>query len=170
MKTIIGIDPGLKNTGYGIIQVENNQVKYIDHGVISTEAADQPGSRLLHIHDHVIKLVKQFRPDEAGIEEIFFARNLKSAIPVAQAKGVILCALALAGVGVSVYTPLEVKRGVVGNGRAEKEQVQELVRLILGLAQIPRPDHAADALAVALCHAHSSRLKSLIKSGGGRGV
>jgi crossover junction endodeoxyribonuclease RuvC len=170
MKTIIGIDPGLKNTGYGIIQVDNNQAKYIDHGMISTQAGEQTGSRLLCIHDSVVRLVKQYKPDEAGIEEIFFARNLKSAIPVAQAKGVILCALASLGISVSVYTPLEVKHGVVGSGRAEKEQVQELVRIILGLAEVPRPDHAADALAVALCHAYNSRLKSLIKSGGGRGV
>ncbi|MEJ2664416.1 MAG: crossover junction endodeoxyribonuclease RuvC [Spirochaetia bacterium] len=170
MKTIIGIDPGLKNTGFGIIRISNNSAEHIDHGVISTPPEAAKGSRLECIHKTITGLVEKYKPEEAGIEEIFFAKNLKSAIPVAQAIGVILCALSLMNVTTFSYTPLEVKRGVVGRGRAEKEQVQELVRIILGLREVPQPDHAADALAVALCHAHSLTLRNLMKTGEGRGV
>jgi len=170
MKTIIGIDPGLKNTGFGVIQIKSNRIDYVDHGVISTETEMEKGSRLEHIHKSIIELIKKYSPDEAGIEDIFFAKNLKSAIPVAEAKGVILCALSLMNTKAFTYTPLEVKLGVVGNGRAEKVQVQELVRIILRLKTIPQPDHAADALAVALCHAHSARLKKLMNTRGKQGV
>jgi crossover junction endodeoxyribonuclease RuvC len=170
MKTIVGIDPGLKNTGFGVIQVKSNRICYVDHGVISTETGIEKGARLEYIHKSIIGLIEKYKPCEAGIEEIFFAKNLKTAIPVAEAKGVILCALSLMNTKVFTYTPLEVKRGVVGNGRAEKFQVQELVRIILKLKDVPRPDHAADALAVALCHAYSSFLKKLITTRGKQDV
>jgi crossover junction endodeoxyribonuclease RuvC len=161
MKTILGIDPGLKYTGFGVICLKNNLVQYISHGIISTDPAQERADRLAYIHKSIIKLIKQYGPEEAGIEDIFFAKNIKTAFPVAEVKGVILCALSLMHIETSVYTPLEVKRGVVGNGRAEKEQVQELVRIILKLKEIPEPNHAADALAVAICHAHNSNIKNL---------
>ena len=170
MKTILGIDPGLKYTGFGVICIKNNCINYIDHGIISTDAAHEKGSRLANIHKSIIELITKYKPEEAGIEDIFFAKNIKSAIPVAEAKGVILCALSLMHINPSTYTPLEVKRGVVGNGRAEKEQVQELVRIILKLKAVPQPDHAAEALAVALCHAHSSQMKKFINPRGNEGV
>ncbi|MBN1798980.1 MAG: crossover junction endodeoxyribonuclease RuvC [Spirochaetales bacterium] len=170
MRTILGIDPGLKNTGFGVIQIKNDQIYYVDHGVISTETELDHGSRLEYIHKNIIELIKKHKPHEAAVEEIFFAKNLKSAIPVAEAKGVILCALSIMKTKVFTYTPLEIKRGVVGNGRAEKVQVQELVRIILKLKTAPQPDHAADALAVALCHTHSSRLKQYLYTRGKQGV
>jgi len=120
--------------------------------------------RLLSLYQQLNQIVKQHQIDEAGIEDIYFAKNAKSAVPVAQAKGVILLVMAQNSIPVAQYSPLEIKRAVGGTGRAEKEQVQELVRMLLGLSEAPKPDHASDALAAAICHLHCMGLKRMIEA------
>ena len=154
MKIVLGIDPGLASTGYGLIRMENNRLAYIDHGVIVTSADSPRGQRLVQIHQSVNALLRRHCPDEAGIEQLYFARNITSALPVAQALGVVVLALTQAGVPVSEYSPVTIKSSIVGHGRATKVQVQEMARVLLGLTELPAPSHAADALATAICHCH----------------
>jgi crossover junction endodeoxyribonuclease RuvC len=164
MKVILGIDPGLAAIGYGLIAFGNNRFQYLDHGVIHT-AADKPmGERLVKIYHGISELIDKFQPHEAAIENLYFARNRKSAISVAQARGVILLALARAGVPFGEYTPLQLKQAVVGRGRGrpDKVQIQEMIRVILGLSTIPKPDHGADALAAAICHAGRSDMAQIV--------
>jgi crossover junction endodeoxyribonuclease RuvC len=170
MKTILGIDPGLKCLGFGIIRAVGNKNSHIAHGVISTQTGQDMGKRLCHIYKELNALLKKYNPDIAVVESLYFARNLKSAIPVAQARGVILLCLAERGVEVMEYTPLQVKQSIVGQGRAQKSQLQEIIRIILGLRQIPRPDHASDALAVALCHTNFQQFKNKLKQVNGKNV
>ncbi len=151
MSRTLGIDPGLSSTGYGILERRGSRLVHVSHGVIRTSPGDQTGDRLLSISEQLKKIIRKYSPDSAAVESIFFAKNMKTAIPVAQVRGVILCALAGAGVAFREYTPLQVKQAVVGRGRAEKEQVQAMIKMILGLPEIPEPDHAADALAIAIC-------------------
>jgi crossover junction endodeoxyribonuclease RuvC len=152
MSIIIGIDPGLHATGYGVLEAAGNTIVHRLHGVIITKSTMATGDRLLQIYRQLTEVIKKVSPDEAGVESLFVVKNVKTAIPVAQARGVIILALAAQHIPVSEYTPLEVKRAVVGRGRAEKEQVQLMLKLILGLKKVPSPEHAADALAVAFCH------------------
>jgi crossover junction endodeoxyribonuclease RuvC len=152
MSIIIGIDPGFHATGYGVIEVTGNTIIHRLHGVIITKSCLKTGDRLLQIYRELTAIIKKISPDEAGIESLYVVKNVKTAIPVAQARGVIILALAAQHVPVFEYTPLEVKRAVVGKGRAEKRQVQLMLKLILGLPAIPSPEHASDALAVAYCH------------------
>jgi crossover junction endodeoxyribonuclease RuvC len=161
MKTVLGIDPGLASTGYGIITVAGGRNRHLAHGVITTSPELSPGDRLNKLYQELSQLVAKYTPAEAAVEEIFFAKNSKTYLSVAQAKGVVLLVLAQRGVRVSEYSPLQIKRAVVGNGRAEKVQVQELVRLILGLKDMPEPDHASDALAAAICHGHQAQFSRL---------
>ncbi|MGI0517712.1 crossover junction endodeoxyribonuclease RuvC [Treponema denticola] len=147
---VIGIDPGLANTGYGIISFSNNRFECIEYGSISTEPHLLQGMRLLKIFDRVSALIEKYRPKEAGIETLYFAKNATSAMSVSEARGVVLLALAQGGVRVGEYAPNSIKKAVTGIAQAEKRQVQEAVKLILGLKEIPRPDHAADALAAAI--------------------
>jgi crossover junction endodeoxyribonuclease RuvC len=161
MRKILGIDPGLASTGYGLIALDGAKCRHLAHGVIATAAGGVAGARLNAIFNELSVLIDRFRPDEAAVEEIYFAKNTKTALSVAQAKGVILLAFASKDIPVTEYSPLAIKRAVAGNGRADKVQVQELVRLILGLPEAPEPDHAADALAAAICHGHQSRFKRL---------
>lgn len=163
MIRIIGIDPGLSSTGYGIIQVSGNRYEHLEHGVITTKADTGAGERLKKIYRELKSLIKKFTPDEAGIESLYFAKNISSALPVAQARGVVLLAFALEGITAKEYTPLVIKQAIVGRGRAEKQQVQELTRMLLGLAEIPGPDHAADALAAAICHYHQSAVLKVVE-------
>jgi len=160
MTVILGIDPGLAATGYGILRLEGNRFTHLAHGVIRTPADMVSGRRLLLLFDELTQLIHTYHPQEAGVESLYFARNATSAIPVAQARGVVLLALSRAGMSYAEYPPQAIKQGVVGSGRAAKEQVQELVRVILGLDDIPRPDHAADALAAAICHGNTSHFQS----------
>jgi len=155
MITVLGIDPGIAKTGYGIIGKDADSFRFLDCGVFSTSPKLSTGRRLHYIFDQILDLISQFNPDEASIESLYFAKNITSAIPVAQARGVALLAMEQKEVPAYEYAPQEIKRAIVGNGRAEKSQVQELVRLLLGLQEIPKPDHAADALATALCHCNS---------------
>ena len=163
MKTVLGIDPGLAGTGYGVISVAGGRNRHLAHGVITTSPDLLPGERLEKLFNTLTELLKRYQPDEAAVEEIYFAKNSKTYLSVAQAKGVVLLTLSRSGVPVTEYSPLQIKRAVVGNGRAEKSQVQELVRLILGMKETPEPDHAADALAAAICHGHQAQFRRLIQ-------
>lgn len=153
---ILGIDPGYAIVGYGVIEYLNNHFKVIEYGAITTEAHTEFPQRLLHIYTELQEIIKRNKPEAMAIEKLFFNTNAKTAIDVAQARGVILLGAKESGLGIFEYTPLQVKQSVVGYGRAEKKQVQEMTRIMLGLQKIPKPDDTADALAMAICHAHSS--------------
>jgi len=157
---VLGIDPGLAQTGWGIIESSGTRHKHIDHGTISTDSKQAPEKRLLGLYRELTSLIKTFKPVGLGIETLFFTRNISSAMPVAQARGVVLLAAAEKGMAVGEYSPVTIKQSVVGAGRAEKGQVQEMVRLLLGLQDIPKPDHAADALAAAITFIHHGSLWS----------
>ena len=153
---ILGIDPGYAIVGYGVIEYQNNHFRVLDFGAITTKAHTDFNDRLLHIHAGLTNLIEIYRPEAMAIEKLFFNTNQKTAIDVAQARGVILLAARQHNVNIFEYTPLQVKQSVVGYGRAEKKQVQEMTKLILNLDAVPKPDDTADALAMAICHAHSS--------------
>lgn len=152
--TILGIDPGIATVGYGVIEYEKNKFRIIATGAIETPAGIDVENRLEMIFDDMRELIETYRPDEMSVEELFFNTNQKTAVGVAEARGVILLAARKKGIPIAEYTPLQVKQSVVGYGRAEKKQVQEMVKIILGLPCVPKPDDAADALALAICHAH----------------
>ncbi len=160
---IMGVDPGLANTGWGIIEAQGQRKRCLAYGCISTSADDPIDYRLKRIHDEIVQVIERYGPSELGIESIFFSANAKSAIATGQARGAALVAVATAGLLVGEYTPLQIKGTVVGNGRADKHQVQYMVRAILGLDHDPKPDHAADALGAAICHAHLRRSAVLEK-------
>ena len=151
---VLGIDPGYNIIGFGVVESSNNQV--IDYGVITTPKNVPMSERLKVIFDATNELIDNFKPDEVAFEELFFNNNQKTAVPVAQARGVLLLACKLKLDNLYEYTPLQIKQALTGVGRAEKKQVQYMVKSILGLSSIPRPDDAADALAVALCHIQTS--------------
>jgi crossover junction endodeoxyribonuclease RuvC len=155
-RRIIGIDPGLASTGWGILDDINGKIKYIDHGTIVTKADTQRADRLFFILQCIRKLIIKYKPKEAAIETLYFGKNVSSAIPVAEARGVISAAIAEKGIYLHEFTPNAIKQGVSGVSSADKKQVQEMVRLILGLEKIPKPDHAADALAAAICAVNSA--------------
>lgn len=157
---ILGLDPGLADTGYGIITVAGNSLRHLHHGFIRTPASLPLENRLHQIFLALQVIIQEWQPVQAGIESLFFTKNISSAMPVAHARGVIMLCCAMAGLPVQEYSPPQIKQAVVGSGRAEKLQVQEMVRLILGLSAIPKPDHAADALAAAICHAHMAAFKA----------
>ena len=162
---VIGIDPGTATTGYGLVQEDlQGGLSVVDFGVILTPAELPMPERLLELFRQLSEILLLHRPDSAAVEKLFFQRNVRTALSVGQGRGVALLALAQAGMPVSEYTPLEVKQAVVGYGGADKNQVQQMVRALLGLPEIPRPDDAADALAVAICHVHSAKIKTLYDS------
>lgn len=158
---IMGIDPGYAITGYGIVKYEGNKFSVIDYGAITTEASMQLPQRLLIINDSLEELIGKYKPDAISIEELFFNKNIKTALNVGHGRGVAMLAGAKAGVSVFEYTPLQVKQSVVGYGRAEKAQVQQMIKVILNLPKIPKPDDVADALAVAVCHGHSHKMAAI---------
>ncbi len=154
---IIGIDPGLALMGYGVLQYEKDKSRLLECGVIVTEAGTPLPLRLSKLHDSMRELIVKYDPDCVAFEELFAGKNIKTVIQVAQARGVAMAAAFGTGAALFEYTPKQIKQAVVGYGNAEKKQVQEMVRLLLGMDSIIRPDDAADAVACALCHAHSSR-------------
>ena len=154
--TILGLDPGYAVVGFGLIESSGMTSREIRHGAIKTEAHTPMQERLLAIYEDMGVLLEAYKPDVAAIEELFFNTNTTTAILVAQARGIILLACTQHHVPVFEYTPLQVKQAVVGYGRAEKQQVMEMTRILLNLPSIPKPDDAADALAIALCHAQSA--------------
>ncbi len=152
---ILGVDPGYAIVGVGTVDYEGNRFKVVDYGAITTEAGEDMFDRLKAIYDEMTKLIEYVKPDAMAIEELFFQNNQKTAINVAQARGVLILAAKNHNIPVFEYTPLQVKQAVVGYGRAEKKQVQQMTKAILGLTEIPKPDDTADALALAVCHAHT---------------
>lgn len=157
---ILGIDPGVAIVGYGVIEYKKNVFKVIDYGKITSPAHTPLPKRLKMVYDGVTELVSAFKPDVVAIEELFFNTNVKTAIAVGHARGVLVLAAENAGIPVAEYTPLQIKQAVVGYGRADKNQVQQMVKMFLSLNEIPKPDDTADALAVAICHAHSASLSN----------
>ncbi|MBK9050386.1 MAG: crossover junction endodeoxyribonuclease RuvC [Chloroflexi bacterium] len=158
---ILGIDPGLAQTGYGLVDVIEGELHLVVYGVISTEAGDPIPSRLQLIYGAVQALIKEYKPDAAALEELFFGKNITSAIQVGKAVGVISLACAHAGLLVTEYSPAKIKDAVTGYGKADKAQVQLMVRNLLNLEETPRPDHAADSLAVAITHSQYIRYEQL---------
>jgi crossover junction endodeoxyribonuclease RuvC len=152
---IFGIDPGSDRTGYGCIETDGSHHRLVICGAISSPATATFPEKLLVIHSRLTTLLVECRPDSVAIENLFHATNVRSALKLGHARGVAMLAAVEAGVGVAEYTPAEIKRAVVGYGRAEKTQVQQMIKLLLGLADVPSPHDAADALAVAICHVHA---------------
>ena len=161
---VLGIDPGTATTGYGLVRDVDDGPVAVAYGVILTPAGAPMPQRLVSIYHQLKQLLALHRPDSGAVEKLFFARNVSTAMTVGQARGVALLALAEAGLSIGEYNPRDVKQAVAGYGAADKPQMQAMVQAILNLAEMPRPDDAADALAVAICHLHSARLASLTQS------
>ena len=159
---VLGIDPGTAITGYGLVEGEGDSLALTAYGAITTPANQPLAQRLQHIYRELQALIAEWRPDSAAVEELFFSKNARTALSVGHARGVALLALTEAGLPIQEYKPAEVKQAVAGYGNAPKQQVQGMVQLLLSLDEIPRPDDAADALAVAICHFHSARWQSLV--------
>jgi crossover junction endodeoxyribonuclease RuvC len=158
MTLALGIDPGLAATGYGLVRLESDGgLVAVSFGVILTPKVDSVPVRLESLYRDLRSLLRKHKPDTAGVEKLFFQRNVSTAIAVGQARGVTLLALQQAGLDVSEYTPNEVKQAVAGYGSADKRQVQDMVRVLLGMTEIPKPDDAADALAIAITHLNTKR-------------
>jgi crossover junction endodeoxyribonuclease RuvC len=158
---VLGIDPGTATTGYGLIREENGGPELVAYGTVQTPAGMPMPQRLVLLYQELTQLIALHRPETGAVEKLFFQRNVSTAMTVGQARGVALLVLAQAGLSVGEYNPKDVKLAVCGYGGADKPQMQGMVRAILNLKDIPRPDDAADALAVAICHMHSARLKLL---------
>lgn len=157
----LGIDPGTASTGFGLINERNDKLCFVECGVIKTSPKNTAQERLRQIYHEAKALFRRYQPGSVAVEKLFFGKNAKTAIKVGQARGIILLAAAEAGIEIAEYTPLEVKMALTGYGRADKKQIQQMVKTLLGLNFIPKPDDAADALAVAICHQHSYRLAKL---------
>ena len=156
----LGVDPGTATTGYGIVKDSpDGRLKKICYGVIRTDPKTPYSLRLKKIHEGITDLINQYNPEVVAIEQLFFNKNIKTALSVAQSRGVVILTAALADLDIAEYTPLQVKEAVHGYGRADKVQVQHMVKVLLGLEEIPKPDDAADALAIAICHLHSYRMR-----------
>ncbi|HMK08102.1 MAG TPA: crossover junction endodeoxyribonuclease RuvC [Anaerolineales bacterium] len=159
-RLLLGIDPGMARTGYGLVrQVRGGEVDLVDFGVIETEAGDELGRRLLAIEAGIQRVLQTYSPESSAVERLFFERNVSTAMSVGQARGVALLTLARHGLPITEYSPVEIKQAVAGYGSADKRQMQTMVRTLLRMDELPRPDDAADALAVAICHAHMSRTR-----------
>ncbi|MBB4663363.1 crossover junction endodeoxyribonuclease RuvC [Conexibacter arvalis] len=155
---VLGIDPGTANTGFGVVARRRGRVVALDGGVIETPAGQALERRLATIHGRLRELIAEHRPDALAIEDLYFGANARSAMAVGQARGVVLLAAGQQQIPCSSYTPQQIKSAVCGSGRADKLQVQQMVQRLLSLTELPRPDHAADALAVAICHANRAPL------------
>lgn len=158
---ILGIDPGIGRMGWGVIEIQDSRFKIHDYGCIETSKDLKVEDRLLQIHQELTSIIKEHTPEVLAIEDLFFSNNAKTAFVVGQARGVVLLTAAEHALKVAVYTPLQVKMALTGYGRAEKAQVGQMVKIILKLASIPKPDDTADALAIAVTHALSHKMKSL---------
>jgi len=163
---VLGIDPGLANTGYGVVARRDGGLVALDGGVVETAAGLPAERRLAEIHGAVAALIDEHEPDSMALEELYFGRNARSAFAVGQARGVVMLAAGQRDVPCAGYTPQQVKGAVCGSGRAEKDQVARMVAALLGLSEPPRPDHAADALAVAICHAGRAPLRAALTGAG----
>ena len=160
---VLGIDPGTAITGYGLVREDGAGLTLVDYGAITTAAGQPLAERLQTIYQGLSDVAREHQPQEAAVEELFFSRNARTALSVGHARGVTLLALADAGLAIHEYKPLEIKQAITGYGGAAKQQVQEMVRLLLNLDHVPQPDDAADAVAVAVCHIHSARMAAAIE-------
>ncbi len=159
---ILGIDPGYAIVGIGVLEYRNNKFRPIEYNAITTHSSMSTSLRLKLIYEEIGAYLDKYKPDAVAIEELFFNSNQKTAIAVAQARGVLVAQTAIREIPIYEYTPLQIKQSVTGYGRADKGQIQQMVKLLLNLNAIPKPDDAADALAVAICHAHSSRVNDVL--------
>jgi crossover junction endodeoxyribonuclease RuvC len=159
---VLGIDPGVANTGYGVVAQARGRLLALDGGVVETPPGADAGSRLAAVHERVGALMDEHRPDALALEDLYFGANARSAFAVGQARGVVMLAAGQRGVPCASYTPQQVKAAVCGSGRAAKDQVQRMVQALLELPAVPRPDHAADALAVAICHANGAPMAAAL--------
>lgn len=157
---VLGLDPGLATMGYGLATGDGQQLCAVAYGVVRTDPELVLAARLLALRSELQRLLQNHRPDAAAVEKLYFANNARTAFSVGQARGVILLTLAEAAIPIAEYTPLQIKQAATGYGQADKRQVQEMVRLLFALDEVPRPDDAADALAVCLCHLHSARFQA----------
>ena len=153
---ILGIDPGIAIVGFGLIESDRGNMRMLQYGAVTTEAVLPLATRLVQIEDDLRSLIRQLQPDEIAIEELFFSKNITTGIAVAHGRGVVLCTAERLGIPIFEYTPMQVKQAVVGYGLAEKRQVMDMTRRLLKLKAVPKPDDAADALAIAICHARSA--------------
>jgi crossover junction endodeoxyribonuclease RuvC len=160
---ILGVDPGTAITGYGFVRVEEDRIEMITCGAITTPSDWEMPRRLAHIYSKLAALISQHQPTDAVVEKLFFNKNVRTALSVGQARGVALLAAEQAQLVIHEYTPLQIKQAIAGYGRADKNQIQQMVKMLLQLDFVPQPDDAADALAVAICHAHSARFESLTR-------
>lgn len=159
----LGVDPGTATTGFGVIQEEiDGHLTIIDFGVIQTSSTYSQAERLVQLYKRITEIIFLHHPETGAVEKLFFERNVRTALSVGQARGVVLLAMAESNLSIGEYTPLEVKQAVAGYGGADKHQIQQMVKAILGLDTIPHPDDAADALAIAICHIHSRKISSLL--------
>jgi len=158
MTLVLGIDPGTATTGFGLVRErDDGSLELVEFGIISTPKEEAAHRRLVQLYDEMKKIIKRHKPDSVGVEKLFFQRNISTAIAVGQARGVVMLAIAQANLDVAEYTPNEVKQAVAGYGSADKKQVQEMVRVLLSMPSIPKPDDAADAMAIAITHIHTRR-------------
>jgi crossover junction endodeoxyribonuclease RuvC len=164
MMVVLGIDPGTAHTGYGVVAHGHGRLVALDGGVIDTPARLELPRRLVEIHARVGALLDAYGPDAVAVEQLYFGANAHSALAVGQARGAVLLAAGQHDVPVASYTPQQIKGAVCGSGRAAKDQVQRMVQALLALADLPRPDHAADALAVAICHANGAPLRGALRA------
>jgi crossover junction endodeoxyribonuclease RuvC len=161
---ILGIDPGYGRTGYGIIEMDGNRIRPVEYGLIETSSKIPMEQRLLQLYEAIIEIIDRRKPDSLAVEELFFSKNVTTGIGVSQARGVILLAGAQASLQLAEYKPVQIKQSVVGYGKADKKQVQEMVRMFLALQEVPKPDDVADALAVAITHAHTAPYLNRVQS------
>ena len=161
---VLGIDPGTATTGFGLVrETEQGSLEVVDYGVILTPAKMSPEKRLLLLYDRLMEILLLHRPDQGAVEKLFFSRNVTTALAVGQARGVVLLGMTQQGIPIEEYTPMEVKQAVTGYGGADKLQIQTIIQAILELPELPKPDDAADALAIAVCHIQSYRIRALSK-------
>lgn len=159
---VLGVDPGTAITGYGVVSADGDRLSLMVHGAITTLPSQPLPERLLAIYRSLLTLIESYQPQAMAVEEVFFGRNVRTAIAVGHARGVVLLAAAQMGLPVFTYTPTAIKQAIIGYGRADKHQVQEMIRMLLALPNVPQPDDVADAVAIAVCHIHASQLNRWI--------
>lgn len=160
---VLGLDPGTAIVGWGVVEAEGQDMTLLDYGTIRTPAKRPLAERVTHIYDELNELLDRYQPDGVGIEQLFFSRNVSTALPVAHARGVMLLAAYKRGIPLQEFKPVEIKKALTGYGKADKRQMQQMVRLLLGLNDIPRPDDAADAIATAICYHQTARYFRLVE-------
>lgn len=158
---ILGIDPGYAIMGWAVLDMKGNKFQAVDYGAITTDAGTEMPIRLKHLYAELTSIIEKYKPEDAAIEELFFTSNAKTVIHVGEARGVVILACINGGLNISEYTPLQIKQALVGYGRADKKQVQAMVKAILNLEAVPKPDDTADAVAAAICHGHSAGTRQI---------